>query len=235
MRRIKLKETVLNEQITFEIPSRCEYCDRIFISPLVILAKGYTSNLTGALIEHGTYYFLIKCSYCEEISLLRYNLKHDRKTKKFIPFAQRRNPHSIVHDDEFPELINQISPRFIRVYSQSFKAEKDKLDELAGMGYRKSLEILVKDYTIAKYPTKEKQIAKMPFQKALSLIDNHEIKILGQVGQKIGNDLTHYYQKHDWPISDLKNYIEIIVNFINSDFSIEEARYRLNQDNVQKS
>ena len=36
--------------------------------------------------------------------------------------------------------------KFIDVYNQSLEAEIKGLDEIAGMGFRKSLEILVKDF-----------------------------------------------------------------------------------------
>ena len=71
---------------------------------------------------------------------------------------------------------------------------------------------------------------KKSLQDALKRIDTHEIKVLGQVATKIGNDETHYYRKHDWKISDLKNYIEAIVMFIMSDLSFDQANQRLSSD-----
>ncbi|MEK0405122.1 hypothetical protein WNX62_16005, partial [Lactiplantibacillus plantarum] len=57
-----------------------------------------------------------------------------------------------IKEADFPQQISDISPRFVSVYTQSFKAERIGLAELAGMGYRKALEMLVKDYAIHKFP-----------------------------------------------------------------------------------
>ena len=48
--------------------------------------------------------------------------------------------------------------KFIKTYLQSLNAEKTGLDEIAGMGYRKSIEFLVKDWAIQINPEKKDHI-----------------------------------------------------------------------------
>jgi hypothetical protein len=48
--------------------------------------------------------------------------------------------------------------RFIKTYLQSLVAENSGLDELAGMGYRKSIEYLVKDWAIQNNPSDKETI-----------------------------------------------------------------------------
>lgn len=48
--------------------------------------------------------------------------------------------------------------RFIKTYLQSLVAENNGLDELAGMGYRKAIEYLVKDWAIRKVPDDKEKI-----------------------------------------------------------------------------
>lgn len=43
-----------------------------------------------------------------------------------------------------------ISPRFVTIYEQAMRAAQMGYDELVGMGYRKALEFLIKDYLIGK-------------------------------------------------------------------------------------
>jgi hypothetical protein len=53
-----------------------------------------------------------------------------------------------------------IQSNFIKTYLQSLEAEKFGLDELAGMGYRKAIEYLVKDWAIQNNPDEKEKIEK---------------------------------------------------------------------------
>ncbi len=44
--------------------------------------------------------------------------------------------------------VNECNSKFIKTYLQSLEAESNGLDEIAGMGYRKAIEYLVKDWSI---------------------------------------------------------------------------------------
>src|ERR1700722_3371679 len=46
----------------------------------------------------------------------------------------------------FSEHIRDISPMFCEIYSEADKAEKSQLLQICGVGYRKALEFLIKDY-----------------------------------------------------------------------------------------
>ena len=47
---------------------------------------------------------------------------------------------------DFSEEIEKISPAFVNIYNQAYAAEQLQLDEISGVGYRKALEFLIKDY-----------------------------------------------------------------------------------------
>jgi hypothetical protein len=60
-----------------------------------------------------------------------------------------------------PELsarVKAASPTFEEIYAQSVAAEAFELHEIAGGGYRKSLEFLIKDFCIAQYPDAAEKI-----------------------------------------------------------------------------
>lgn len=50
----------------------------------------------------------------------------------------------------FDKKIDEISPKFNEIYKQALAAEVSNLNEIAGLGYRKSLEFLIKDIAIQK-------------------------------------------------------------------------------------
>ncbi|WP_125607951.1 hypothetical protein [Lapidilactobacillus bayanensis] len=235
MNPIKKKITIFDQNIHLNIPSKCQFCNAILPQNSEVLAEGYTSDSLGRFSEHGKYFLLLKCPFCESIITDLFSiLPENPLIKKFRSYAPLKKQSVKISNEMFPSQIQNISPRFISIYNQSLKAEKNGLNELTGMGYRKALEFLVKDYAIYLYPTEEVKIQKMSLQNALAKLDTQSIKILGQVSIKIGNDETHYYKKHDWDIADMKSYISTICTFILSDLNFREATDRLKQDHQLK-
>ncbi|MCR1943330.1 hypothetical protein [Enterococcus gallinarum] len=235
MRNIKHFVNVLGNEIQLNVPRKCYFCNASLSDNLELLASGYTSDVSGIVAEHGTYFLLIKCPYCECIKTNLYSIRPDRDNRhKLSNHASLKRQNKRSTEISFPEIINKVSPRFVSIYYQAYESEKSELNELSGMGYRKALEFLVKDYAIHKFPDDKQKIIKSSLQKALAKIDTHEIKVLGQVATKIGNDETHYYRKHDWDILELKNNIEAIVFFITSDLTFDLSSQRLLQDRDSK-
>lgn len=158
-----------------------------------------------------------KCCFCnkafdEHQNIFKDSNNYYAKRKKYPP-----TPRS---NFEFPWQIEKISPRFIEIFCQSDIAERRSLDELAGMGYRKSLEILLKDYLTLKKPDLKESIPKMTVQKAIGLIEIPQLKSLFLAGFKIGNDETHYYKKYEeWDIDNLKDFIKSAQTYIFSDYN----------------
>lgn len=117
---------------------------------------------------------------------------------------------------EFGDIIEDVSSDFVEIYNQAARAESDGLDEVAGVGYRKSVEYLIKDYLIDKIPSEKETIR----QKFLgSCIDDHledeALRNCARLATWLGNDETHYEQRWDnKDIEDLKNLIDLTVNSI---------------------
>jgi len=63
--------------------------------------------------------------------------------------------------------IDSVSARFCTIYNQSRAAEDHGLLEIAGVGYRKSLEVLVKDFCVALRPADSATIKKSSSKKFL--------------------------------------------------------------------
>lgn len=117
---------------------------------------------------------------------------------------------------EFSQIISNLSPRFVEIYNQAITAEAYHLPELVGIGLRKSLEFLMKDYLIKQKPDKETEIRKNFLGKCIELyVDDINIKVCAERATWLGNDETHYERKwEDKDIKDLKNLIELTVTWI---------------------
>lgn len=99
------------------------------------------------------------------------------------------------------------------------------LDQIAGIGYRKSLEFLAKDFAIKYNPDDEDKIKNMPLSNCIkTYIDDPRIKNLAEKSIWLGNDETHYVRKHeDRDISDMKQFIDALVYFISMILITEDA------------
>lgn len=112
--------------------------------------------------------------------------------------------------------VADISPQFAEIYNQAFQAEAYGLGEIAGVGFRKSLEYLIKDYCTKQQPEKEEDIKKRPIAQVIeAFVSNENVKQCAKRAIWLGNDETHYVRKWEGKdIKDLKLLIQITVNWI---------------------
>ncbi|MDA2116728.1 DUF4145 domain-containing protein [Bacillus thuringiensis] len=118
--------------------------------------------------------------------------------------------------ESFSETILQVSPEFVDLYNQAFTSEQMGLNGVAGPGYRKALEFLVKDFAIKNYPDKKEEIEKATLAQCINnYLDDAKMKKVVQAATWIGNDQTHYIQKHiDRNLDDLKAFIKVALSHI---------------------
>ena len=126
--------------------------------------------------------------------------------------------------DRFSSEIAELSPTFVQTYEQAQYAESSGLNQICGIGYRKALEYLVKDYLCHKSPTLEDTIKTELLGNSLRRIEDSRIQALAKRATWIGNDETHYVRKHeDLNVGDMKTFIKAMVHFIESDLALEQA------------
>src|SRR5699024_2819467 len=109
------------------------------------------------------------------------------------------------------------------IYNEAFHAEQTGLSLISGIGYRKALEFLVKDYLIYLEPDDESKILEKQLTPCINMLDNHNIKEIARRASWLGNDEAHYMRKwEDKDINDLKKLIELTVYFISMDISAKK-------------
>jgi len=138
---------------------------------------------------------------------------------------------------EFSQSIKSLSPSFCEIFKQSCVAEENSLDQIAGPGYRKSLEFLIKDYLVSyKYKdeeTKQKTVKQSLLGKCISdHVDENRIKQCAARATWLGNDETHYTRKwNEKNIGHLKELISMTVGWI--DLVIQSDQYLEDMDSGQ--
>lgn len=163
-----------------------------------------------------TAYSVSFCNFCEKAFLTIYDYC-DQVFQPICQFPEQFEETSI------PPHVNQISAQFPIVYAQALQAESEGLDQIAGLGFRRSLEFLVKDYAILKNPDVEDVIKSMPMAQCIEkYIDHFRIKELAKRAAWLGNDYAHYLKKHsDRDLKDLKELISLTMQWINLEIESE--------------
>ena len=121
-----------------------------------------------------------------------------------------------INKTNFDKIIYDISPKFITIYNESSHAEQLKLFEICGVGYRKSIEFLIKDYLILNSPGDQDKILKNTLGECIKQeIGNINIKKVAERATWLGNDETHYQRKWEGKsLSDLKELILLTIDWI---------------------
>lgn len=132
---------------------------------------------------------------------------------------------------EFPKEISELSPQGVKTYTQSLQAEVDGYDTLVGIGLRKSLEFIIKDYLIYRFPEKTDEIKRKLLGSVIKdYIDDQVLQQLAQATAWIGNDETHYIRKHtDKDLQDLKNFLKATIRFLEYQLTILDAQELVNR------
>lgn len=116
----------------------------------------------------------------------------------------------------FGEEISKLSKMFTLTYNQAISAESSNLFEISGLGYRKALEYLIKDYLIFEHPEKTDLIKKTFLGTCIdTYILDQNLKLTAKRAVWLGNDESHYVRKwENKDITDLKLLIKLSVNWI---------------------
>ncbi|MBE7649280.1 MULTISPECIES: DUF4145 domain-containing protein [Flavobacteriaceae] len=128
--------------------------------------------------------------------------------------------------NDFNENIKTLSPNFVDIFNQASKAESMNLNHIAGIGFRKALEFLIKDYLIKNNPDKEENIKKKFLGKCIKDdINNLNVKEMAERATWLGNDETHYVRKwEDKDINDLKILIKVTLHWIEMELLTEQYK-----------
>ena len=111
-----------------------------------------------------------------------------------------------------------------------------KLHQLTGIGLRKALEFLVKDFSISLNPSQKEAIERTALARCIEdFIVDDRIKTCAKLAAWLGNDETHYVRKwQDKDISDLKLLIRLTLNWIENHLLTEQYRKEMIPASTQK-
>lgn len=160
-----------------------------------------------------TAYLVLYCTHCKELYIAQYSGYNSSDLLLDYAFPYHTNKK------KFSDNINSLSPEFVSIFNQAQEAESNiNTRGLAGIGYRKSIEFLIKDYLINLKHKDKDAIIKLELGKCVDLLDK-DLQDIAKASIWLGNDETHYFRKNpQYDLHDLKEFINYIVSDIEREY-----------------
>jgi hypothetical protein len=209
-----LKIKLHNDSPSVDVPETCPICHRY--SQFTFLFSDFIEN--GKRIQA-----TFRCGYSECTSFFFCYYVWARQNNRFSHAAEVLTLTDVrpIKPDlaSFPKCVHEISPAFISIFGEAAEAAQLRLVNIAGPGYRKAFEFLIKDYAISRAPNRKAEIeAKFSSAVVNDFVQNPKIQAIAKRCLWLGNDETHYlrkWAKHD--LEDLVTLIKLSVNWIENE------------------
>lgn len=220
---MKTIQTILDEgnstpKSLYQVPDSCPFCHHA-IDPLIHFAYCNKKRwLTDKCMQ-----VIYRCTKknCDNLFIAYYTAQ-EGNCNNFILSGVRPLDKK---GRDFTETIQKISPSFCTIYNQALSAEQDELKEICGVGYRKAIEFLIKDYLVGKHPDRQEVIKQKFLGKCIDDdIANDNIKSMAKRATWLGNDETHYLRKWEGKeLDDLKKLIDVTLYWIEMEKLTEDT------------
>lgn len=213
-----------DNKVYYEYPNKCPICNNM-ISPV---EKYVYKNSSIDMV-----FILLKCPACGKGFISHYNITNTEKIISNYTHFKLEYINSypkIPESKKFSSEIIEKFANFCEIYNQAYFAEQYDLNDIAGIGYRKALEFLIKDYCIYYNQDEEEKIKKENLSQVITdYISSEKLKKLAKASVWIGNDETHYVRKFEnKDVNDLKKFIDATVAFIDYELISDEAEELIN-------
>ena len=213
-----------------EEPDNCPCCHRSIHPSEVVAAYLHRRGLVQAIF---------RCTHneCEELFIATYLVGVDlQPTSVHTSSLLTLSPIKFQRVD-FADTIKTISPNFVEIYNQALDAESHGLVEIVGIGMRKALEFLIKDFVISEHPELKDAILGNFLSNCIkNYVTDPNVKQCAERAVWLGNDEAHYRRKwENTDINDLKRLIKLSVHWIESAIVTKEYLASLPNLNSDKA
>ena len=200
-------------------PDKCPICHK-HIKPLFRVAE-YTTRESEIQVNY-------RCTVrdCQSYFIGTFSQIGSRGAYSLKSIAPRT-----ANKKSFKESISTTSPVFVEIYNQILLAESLGLSQLVGIGLRKALEFLIKDFLIQENPKEEESIKNDTLGRCIhNRLEDGFIKECAKRATWLGNDETHYVRKwENRDIEDLKRLVDLTVNWVDSHITTKQFIDEMNR------
>lgn len=200
------------------LPDRCPRCNTFIIPDILYTARQDDSDDTKVFVH--VFYGCPKCAnvFCvtyrpyREVGILVFTAN---EVDTLPPFTSKT---------VIDERISKISPRAVTLFHEAEVAKNNNLIDLAGMGFRKSLECVVKDSLVFFETKTPEEVAKLDLHDAIEQYkENPRIIKAAHTARIIGNEYAHYQAKYEgYDIDLLIKLLHLAFNGLVDEFETRE-------------
>lgn len=162
---------------------------------------------------------IFRCTHqkCQELFIANYCFRNRHDGGRPAYELQSLAPINF-QASTFPDTVAGMSPNFVEICNQAVAAEAANLDQIVGIGLRKALEFLIKDYAASEHPSKVDEIRTTQLGPCINnFVTDSNVKECAKRAAWLGNDETHYVRKWETKdVNDLKLLVRLTVNWIDS-------------------
>lgn len=207
--------TITRDGINFKVPYKCPHCNKEMTASIIMQSKPIEIEQVKRIA------LLAKCNICNNFFALAYLFRYNYGKPETILIPYTYTPTINL---DIPDNIKEISENFESIYTQSESAYQLGLKQIAGMGYRKSIEFLIKDFLIFLNPKDTDKILKLTLDNAISQIDNEKLQNLARMTNYLANDQVHIKTLHPAKdIDDLRNFLKNLVLLISFEINYHDG------------
>ena len=190
----------------FMMPNQCPYCQKNnHVQPEKILELPLCTDDTAILVS-------AKCNECGKHYIVIFQRSKDKRQLDFLQLVP------ILQENAEYEDLFALSPAFEMIHRQSMQAYQIGLGRLAVIGFRTAIEVLMKDFVISELGEDREKVAPISLNNMIQqYFKSLEDRDYARAVQALGNDCTHYINKHgDYSARDVMTYYQTFVGIINS-------------------
>lgn len=191
-------------------PDMCPIC-HTRITPNVmtggIAGRIYDGNLTIVFV-------------CPSDSCREYFLGYYEKRNAQYGFLTCRPKETAV--PSLPDFVTNISANYCEMFRECYRAEAEGLHQVAGFGYRKALEFLIKDYLVSRRPEDRAAIEATPLATCIeTYVGDANVRDVGRRAVWLGKDESQRTWM-DKELRDLKSVLELVLRWIETEYLTAE-------------
>lgn len=209
---VTIKKNIGTTSCYFNTKEICPYCNKAIYPEIKATNFSNNSNHVSCIMS---------CPACSQEFFIKF--KRDTANANYVYYYYEALPYPEPQVN-LPADFQELFPEFYKIYTEAAKAESYNLLEICGMGYRKALEALVKQYAIELFPDETEAIQNEMLMPTIKRFASPKIVTLATAATWLGNDHAHLVTKHpDYDLEALKTFINVLCQYIQSEKEIDKA------------
>ncbi len=211
---VSWNENGIGQSAEVDIPDECTTCGRLIVFPF----NGGALNLITGELE--------TLHNCTNTTCNAHMICYHSRINSGDGWTFKKSEPPPLSEMKLPDFVREISSTFFSIFREAVEAKDRGLSQIAGPGYRKAFEFLIKDYAKSKAEPSQYSVIENTAagQVVTDYITDTRVQAVARRALWIGNDETHYLRKWEArDINDLVTLIKLTIEWI--DIERQSAAY----------